>query len=332
MKTVTLHNHCQRNSTLIDNEFIDKYMIKANGEYVKVYLLLLRHLNDPSTSLSISQMADCLENTEKDILRALKHWVATGLLTIEYDESGNISALGIGNSAPIIPAKPVLTVVPEQIPTVKQLKSRKELKQLLFVAEQYLGKTLSKTDVETITSFYDDLQFSAELIEYLIEYCVEKGHKSMHYIQTVALAWSDEHITTVTDAKVNSSEHNKSCYAIMKAFGITGRGPATTELDFMNKWNDEYGLTLDIIIESCNRTIQSIHQPSFEYADSILKNWIAHNVHHITDINQLDLDYKKERELKKKTVPKIPSKNKFNNFEGRTYDMDALEQQLLNTK
>lgn len=37
---------------------------------------------------------------------------------------------------------------------------------------------------------------SAELIEYLIEYCVENGHKSMHYINKVALSWHEENITT----------------------------------------------------------------------------------------------------------------------------------------
>ena len=54
-----------------DNEFIDKYMPEANGEYVKVYLLLLRHLNDPSVSLDISKIADILDYTEKDVIRAL---------------------------------------------------------------------------------------------------------------------------------------------------------------------------------------------------------------------------------------------------------------------
>ena len=31
----------RRNATVLDNEFIDHYMVRANGEYVKVYLLLL---------------------------------------------------------------------------------------------------------------------------------------------------------------------------------------------------------------------------------------------------------------------------------------------------
>ena len=99
MKTLTLRNRFQGNSTIVENDFIDHYMTKANGEYVKVYLLLLRHLNDPSISLTISKLADCLECTEKDILRALKHWSKVGLLKIDYDEAGTICGLAIGQSS-----------------------------------------------------------------------------------------------------------------------------------------------------------------------------------------------------------------------------------------
>ena len=35
MNVLTLQNYFQSSITLIENEFIDKYMAKANGEYVK---------------------------------------------------------------------------------------------------------------------------------------------------------------------------------------------------------------------------------------------------------------------------------------------------------
>ena len=54
-----------------------------------------------------------------------------------------------------------------------------------------MGKPLSSKEIQKINYFFDTLHFSTDLIEYLIEYCVENGHKSMHYIESVALAWSD---------------------------------------------------------------------------------------------------------------------------------------------
>ena len=93
MKTLTLKNKFQANATLLPNDFIDNYMIDANGEFVKVYLFLLRHLDDPCSSLTLSTIADCLNNTEKDILRAFRYWESAGLLRLEHDQEGRITGL-----------------------------------------------------------------------------------------------------------------------------------------------------------------------------------------------------------------------------------------------
>ena len=93
MKTLTLKNKFQTNATLLPNDFIDHYMADANGEFVKVYLFLLRHLDDPCSSITISTIADCLNNTEKDILRAFRYWESAGLLTVVRDSDGKITGL-----------------------------------------------------------------------------------------------------------------------------------------------------------------------------------------------------------------------------------------------
>ena len=324
MKKLTLTNSAQNNTTVLENEFIDQYMIKANGEYVKVYLLLLRHQNEASTPLGISQIADILEVTEKDVIRALNYWNKQGLLEYESAET-----------APVTSPKPAPAVVSEpssKVPDIRQFKSRKEFKELLFVAEQYLGKTLSVTDIDTITYFYETLKMSVELIEYLIEYCVENGHKSMHYIQKVALSWHKQDIKTVDQAKTSSLLYNKNCYSILNAYGIKGRAPAASEIAYIRKWNEEYAFSLDIILEACNRTMNAIHQPSFDYTDSILKKWHAQNVRNLKDIAALDASFTREKELKKKQTVKTPvikPTNKFNNFESRSYDMNELERKLV---
>lgn len=326
MTKLTLTNHAQSTTTVLENEFIDQYMAKANGEYVKVYLLLLRHLHTPSGTLTISEIADKLECTEKDVTRALDYWKTQGLLDYaavsESKMTETLAPETIGSEAKPAPA-----------PTVRRSRRNKEFKQLIFVAEQYLGKLLSATETESIIYFYETLQMSAELIEYLIEYCVENGHKSMHYIQSVALSWHKQNIKTVSEAKANSLLYNKNCYSVLNAFGIKGRSPAASEITYIKKWISEYGFNLEIILEACNRTMNAIHQPNFEYTDSILKNWLSKNAKNMNDISALDADYQKEKERKKKqsVKPKTSTQtaNKFNNFESRSYNMDDLELRLL---
>ena len=348
MKKLTLTNHAQEKTTVLENEFIDQYMAEANGEYVKVYLLLLRHLNNPDGSLSVSQIADILDDTEKDVIRALNYWKKRGLLDFDPAElNGAPSAEKAAartvpaHVAPVQeesadkPAAPPAAAAPTQnIQPYRNRREREEFKELLFVAEQYLGKTLSATEIDTITYFYDTLHMSTDLIEYLIEYCVENGHKSMHYVQKVALSWAEQKITTVAGAKANTILYNKNCYSVLNAYGIKGRVPAASEITCIRRWNEEYGFSLELILEACSRTMNTIHQPSFDYTESILKSWLAKGVKNLKDVEALDAEYllEKERKKKKETKAAAPSgsrNNKFNNFEGRDYDMNDLERKLV---
>lgn len=338
MKKLTLKNCRQENALLLDYEFIDHYMPEANGEYVKVYLLLLRCQASPDRELTISGIADILDDTEKDVIRALKYWKKQGLLDYEITEEAVSSAPRADAQAP--EAANVQEQAAPSPENVTRFRNRKELKELLFVAEQYLGKTLSTTDMKTITYFYDELGMSTDLIEYLIEYCVENGHKSMHYIQKVALSWADRKIRTPEEAKQSAAFYSKSCYGVLKAFGITGRSPAASELAYIQRWSGEYGFSDELILEACNRTMNSIHQPSFDYAESILKSWLEGGAKNRKDVEALDLAYQKEKlERKEKRqgrsasssaeTPK-PARNRFNNFEGRTYeDMEDLTRRLI---
>ena len=345
MNTLTLTNKFKTGVTVVTNDFIDHHMIHANGEFVKVYLFLLRHLDDSCALLTISNIADCLNNTENDILRAFRYWESEGLLNLTRDHAGNICSLELISDSGSEPAKvlpeAVSVAVPEKPDIVQpamssslqadkaaakalKRKQQKELKSLLFIAEQYLAKTLTKTDIDTITYLLDALGMSADLIEYLIESCVENGHKSIHYIKTVALSWHEQGITTVEQAKRQSAGYNKNCYTVLNAFGIRGRAPAAAELSFIRKWFDEMGFSLELVKEACDRTMAAIHQPSFEYTDTILQSWKVKGVHHLTDLEALDSAYQKERTstaVKRTAVkPKAATKN-MNNFERRSNDI-----------
>ena len=299
MAMITLQNSRNAEVTVLTNNFIDNYMPGANGEFVKVYIYLLRLLSDTSVPFSLEQMADHFFCTERDIIRALKYWEKEKLLTLTYRNNEDIADIILNvppvksaasdtpvSAAPVTktetqtssaPAQPVkqttrsaTALSPDR---VKELKQNDEIVQLLYIAEQYLGKTLTPTEMKKILFFYDELKFSPDLIEYLIEYSVSRGHKSMRYIETVALAWADEGITTVTMAKEANSRYAKEYFTIFKSMGISGRNPVDTEISLMNTWLNDYGFTMDIIQEACSRTVLSTGQPSFQYADKILSGW-----------------------------------------------------------
>ncbi len=134
-------------------------------------------------------------------------------------------------------------------------------------------------------------------------------------------------------ARANTDLFNKSCYPVLKAFGLNGRNPGKAEKEFIIKWTNTYGFNMDIILEACNRTISSIHEPSFKYADSILSNWKKTGVKTLAQIKVLDKEHKssadKQPPSHRQSNNTQKSKNSFNNFEQRSYDYDELEKTLF---
>ena len=62
-------------------------MPDANGSYVKVYLYLSMCIQSGEKRLSVTSLADMMENTEKDIIRALHYWEKKGLMVLQRDSS-----------------------------------------------------------------------------------------------------------------------------------------------------------------------------------------------------------------------------------------------------
>ena len=238
MKTVDLQLVTRPDVTIIPNSIIDKDMLDANELQLKVYLYILRNTS-AGISVQISSMADYFNETEKDITRAIAFWEKRGVF----------------NCASCSCAAADKTAVPfVSRDDFQSLTDTHDFKELRFVAETYLGKTLTKTDLDTLLFIKENLNFSNELIEYLLEYCAERGKKSFKYIQTVALSWSGDGITTPEEAQVQTAKFSQRIYAVMNALGKKSE-PTNTELNYINRWYDQYGFEADVILEACRRIV-----------------------------------------------------------------------------
>lgn len=377
---ITLHSTEANDVTVLSNVFIDRFMPRAGGEFVKVYIYLLRMLGSPQEAFGLSQMADSLLCTEGDILRALKYWENEKLVSLIYEGNAltgitlltprnkadeisvnaeqdfpvqenplsnleNAAAVssqdtafpvpdrtGSSSSSPA-PSKPLSEsrhLTPDR---VKELKQNEDIVQLLYIAEQYLGKTLTPTETRKILFFYDELHMSVDLIDYLIEYCVGRDHRSIRYIETVAMAWKEEGITTVEMAKDSTSRYSKEYFSVLKAMGITNRNPSDAEISLINTWTRDYGFSMELIQEACSRTVLQTGQPSFPYADKILQRWKDKNIRTLGDVRLQDAQHQKrklEKAVSKADKPKSAAPNRFNNFHQRDYDFAEYEKKLLN--
>lgn len=362
MEQICLKGSDMYSVTPLSNYFIDEIMPDANGEFVKVYLYLLRVLSSSNSNISICHIADKLNHTEKDVIRALKYWEQAKLLQLHKDSSNRLTSIQLLDVShikqtdapePVPKAAPADTVdTAESLPSSQQkrhystrditrFKENPDIVQLLYVAERYIGHPLKQSESNTLLYIYDQLHMPVEVIEYLLEYCISNNHSSSHYIEQTAINWVKDGIDTVEKAKTSTILYSKTCYPILKALGITKRDPVKSEQDLIVKWTNEYGFSTDIILEACRRTMNSNKQPPFPYTDGILTNWYKLGVRTKSDIAPLDKEHREHQAQRmaktaasNQTAAKASSgsTNKFNNFRQRSYNYEELEKELLSAQ
>lgn len=398
MTAINISSDIATSFTTVSDIFIDQYMPKANGEFVKVYLYLLRATGSGAGIATISEIADHFSNTEADIIRALNYWASEGILQVQTGADGqiiginlcslsvsgmqaaqsniqsavadnaaqnnlqngvvnnaaqNISTVNIRMQDSVVeklksqtPDKTASSQKEYTLDEIKEFRKNPDISELFFIIETYLKHTLSSSDTNMVLYWLDELHFSTDLVEYLVEYCITKGHSSLRYMNKVALGWADAGIKTVVQAKDDAAAHSQIYYSVMKALGITGRNLVDSEVSLINKWVGEYGFDIELVKAACSKTISAIQKPSFEYTDSILANWRKKDVHTLKDVEVLDANFAKANKASAtgssqgtnaangSSKPKSnnsSSKNKFNNFNQRNNDYDKLEKLFLNS-
>ena len=95
MNNLNLYSETVSGYTAVSDLFIDEYVPSANGDFVKVYLYLLRLLTRKNSNLSISSLADTFNQTENDVMRALRYWDKSGLVSLSYDDNNQLCGITV---------------------------------------------------------------------------------------------------------------------------------------------------------------------------------------------------------------------------------------------
>ena len=208
---------------------------------------------------------------------------------------------------------------------IKAFKQQAETSELVFITEQYLGKPLSSENIRSIIFMTDILQFSTDLIDYLVQYCVDRGKKDFRYIEKVAINWAQAGVSTPKEAAAYAIKYDKNIYTVMNALGRTN-APTQKEASYIQKWFREYGFTHDMVLEACERCALATDKHRFEYNDGILQSRKENGVHTIQDIQDADAAFQKKKTSR--GVRSASSSNPFHQFRQNQYDYDELLQKV----
>ena len=317
MDQITLNSDLCCDALVIPGAALEKCLREANESQLKIYLYLLKN---GSSNPTVSSIADFFNYSEQDVKRALRFWNGTR-------KTGKSSA---GGNIVEFSQKPVYSKE-----RIAQLMEMPEVGQLLFIAEQYMGRPIKPDEASSIIYIFDGLGFSADLVEYLLEYCISNNKKSFRSFEAVAVEWKEAGVDSLDAAKSLTRRVPKEMDAVMAALGLPkDHQPIEAEIAYVRRWTERYGYGMDIIGEACKRTVLATSKPSFRYANGILKKWHDAGVKECRDIIAVDEEFQKKNvqsaaaKTTRKSDPKKTSAGKFQNFTERKYDFESLEKEI----
>jgi len=308
--------------TPISNVFIDKYMPRARGEFVKVYILGLKYCISGELGVSSSIIASTLHLLETDVLNAWNYWNDEGVIKFHaIDKMGNYNI-------EFLDLKEDVASDDDSVNLLQEL-NKSPIKGMLQDIEKLIARPLSPKEMTAYISWQNEYNFSPELILLLIQYCASKGKLDYRYAEKIAIAWHEAKINNIDEAQTFIKRHEDKWIKIRKVLNYLGiKDPEIMkpQEEMLDKWINVYKFPIEVIQKACDICFERLNKAEFKYIDGILTSWFKEGLLTLEDIAKKDNKkptYKKPAEYSK------PTKDNFNNYEQRTYDYDDLEKKLL---
>ena len=247
--------------TPVENMFITEYMLRAPGDYVKVYLYGLMQCYHPQERMSLSGMARDLDLTEEEVENAYLYWARNGLVRQVGDNPMRFAYMNLKQ----------ITLTQAQNPGEKLYN-----RSFADAVSQILGNRMTESaDYQKIYDWMDVLELPEEVVLMLLQHEMKKcsrrnGRFSFHIADKTAREWAQRGVRSIEDVEklVLIDESRKS--DLKKLLGRLGqrREPSDDEKALYNKWIDEWGFTPDAVQEACRETTKGV--PTMAYLDGIL--------------------------------------------------------------
>ena len=244
--------------TPVENMFITEYMLRAPGDFVKVYLYGLMLCYHNQERMTLTSMARDLDMTEEDVEHAFRYWARNGLVRQVGDNPVCYAYMNIKQ----------LTLTRAQDPGEK-LYNRSFTEEV----RRILGDRLTESaDYQKIFDWVDVLELSEEVVLMLLQMEVKKsrGRFSFNVADRTARDWAQRGVRTAEDVEklvIIDEGRKRSLKKLLARLGQR-REPSDDEKALYNKWLDEWGFTEDAVQEACRETTKGV--PTMAYLDGIL--------------------------------------------------------------
>ena len=246
-------------ATPVENMFITEYMLRAPGDFVKVYLYGLMLCYHPSARMSLLSMARDLDMTEEEVEVAMRYWEREGLVRRVADNPASYAYYNLKQ----------ITLTRAEKPS-EQLYNRQFMDEVRRTLD---AQTVQDQDFQMIMDWTDVYELPEEVIIMLLRSEKEKSrtHRvSFKYADRVAKEWAQSGVRTLEDAEkmlILSGERERELKRLLARLGQR-RSPSDDEKDMYKKWTEDWGFSPEAVQEACRETTKGT--PTMAYLDGIL--------------------------------------------------------------
>ncbi len=252
-------NYAMFDSTPIENIFLQEYMLRAPGNYVKAYLYGLMLCYHPAEAMSLTRMAHDMGMEEDEVFQAFQYWEREGLVRRVADNPVSYAFRSIRHT--------MLTGEHAK----EDLYKYKEFNQRLHAVCADKRK-LYKQDYQRIYEWIEVLRLPEDVVLELIQsQLAQRSRFSFEKAEQIARDWAQRGIATAAEAK-ELARHDKQQEAdlkqVLRRLGQR-REPSMDELALYEKWTHDWGFSLPAILAACAETTKGA--PTMAYLGGILE-------------------------------------------------------------
>lgn len=309
MRLEKSEKHMIFNTTEIPDIFFSEYLGNMPGDYLKIYLYI-SFLSKYSEEIKVNDLSKNLSLPVNVINEGMKYLEENKLI---LRKPQGFIILDIQENMLNELYKPNIKTSPEKIEENTQNKERIQLVE--YLNNKYFQGVMGPTWYQDIDTWFEKYQFTKEVMIALFDYCFKKSALHRNYISTVAEAWGLNNIKDLGDLEnyyIKQDKLMKINKTIAKKLGRYN-GLNQYEEAYVEKWVNEYKYDMNIIEIALKRTTFKANA-SFEYINSIIKDWNERNLRTPAEVNEF-LEKRKELNKNKKELEKKVKKETFDQRE-----------------
>lgn len=288
--------------------------------------VLLWLASDGSLAEKKHQLAKLCDCTVREVTDAISFWQEQGVLApASQDEAGTSDSTAVMASAAPVADKPAVAKPLRQraeLPTyttdelAKLLEQRASARALLDEGQRILGKMFTTADTNRLLVMWNEYGMDEASILLLLDYCKRIGKTNLGYIAKIASELEENGITEhhAMEEELRTREELHSFEGeVRKLFGMKSRALTTKESKMLRAWHS-FGYGVDVVRLAYEITVDTIHEPSVQYANGILEKWNAEGLHTVEEIQAAEAAYRAKKEGKP-TVSEPMQGNSFDTDE-----------------